>query len=178
MWHAAYCCVISLKLQPKRLALCFFNFTLISLLLQSVFISDKIESGLGFQHCCVVPRLWWRELPAVVWALPWKNPPSRASPECPRVSFDMQALLLQRKPRSPSVRGRALTKKNPRRAACVEMLRAVERNCNPRYNYQLAVKRRWFMMRILGRLCWLSAKLLDFYTPLLDKRDHKSGVRL
>lgn len=32
-------------------------------------------------------------------------------------------------------------KKNPRRAACVEMLRAVERNCSPRYNYQLAVKR-------------------------------------
>lgn len=137
-----------------------------------------MESGLGFQHCCITCRLWWRELPAVVWALPWKNPPSRVSPECPRVWFDMQAPLLQRKPRSPSVRGRALTKKNPRRAACVETSRAVERNCSPRYNDQLAVQRRWFTMRILGNLCWLFAKLLDFCALLYDKRHHKSCIRL
>lgn len=34
------------------------------------------------------------------------------------------------------------------------------------------------MMRILGRLCWISAKLLDFYALLYEKRDHKSGIRL
>lgn len=32
-----------------------------------------------------------------------------------------------------------------------------------------AAKQRWVLMRILGRLGWLSAELLDFY----DERDHK-----
>lgn len=67
-------------------------------------------------------------------------------------------------------------KKNPRRAACVEMLRAVERNCSPRYRYQLAIKRHVGYAEDLG-LCWLSAKLLDFYT-LYDKSDCESGIKL
>lgn len=33
------------------------------------------------------------------------------------------------------------------------------------------------MLRILAGLCWLSAKLLDFYT-LYDKRDCESGIKL
>jgi len=65
----------------------------------------------------------------------------------------MQAPLLQRRPRSPSVRGRAPMRKNPRRAACVEMLRAVERNYSPRYSYQLAVRRKVVSVEDLSEQC-------------------------
>lgn len=69
-------------------------------------------------------------------------------------------------------------KKNPRRAACVEMLRAVERNCSPRYNYQLAVKRFMVYVEDLRRtVVWLSVMVLDFWDLLPDSKDHRGSFR-
>lgn len=79
-------------------------------------------------HMCLLPRLWWREAPAVEWALLWRSPQlSRASYECPKVPSGIRVPHPPTKAKSPSVMAGAAMKRSPRKAVCAKTLKAAER---------------------------------------------------
>lgn len=80
-----------------------------------------------------VPRHWWRELPVVAWAPPWRSQHFRVNPGFQRVWCATPVPRQLTKPRSPSVMERWLMKRSPRRAACAAQWRVAGRSCRTRW---------------------------------------------